>query len=64
MIAPDQRHLIHQVNYLLAVIQTQVATARAADSRVAAMKALDYISTAAERLHREVEERRRQSEAD
>ena len=52
------RELIHQVNNLLAVIQTQREVARALETREAAASALDLIGKAAEATQDRIRELR------
>jgi len=58
MESPPSR-LVHQVNNLLAVIQTQVAVADALGTHEAAQSALEQIQKCADRLALEVKEQRR-----
>ncbi len=50
------RELIHQVNNLLAVIQTQIEVARALETPEAANSALESIDKAAQSTQKRVEE--------
>lgn len=52
--AADARELVHQVNNLLSVIQTQRDVAEAVGTEKAAREALRMIAEAAERLAPEV----------
>ena len=52
------RELIHQVNNLLAVIQTQIEVARALQTPEAASSALESIDKAAQSTQKRVEELR------
>jgi len=62
---PEQhvtQQLIHQVNNLLGVIQTQAEVARAVDSTDAMRRALAMIEDAAGRTARRIQELRRELE--